>query len=71
MPHSHMDAGWLYTYDEYYTRDVIDIFQSVIGYLNREPSATYTVGDIAFFRRFYEGESMGIKAVIKRLVKEG
>ena len=53
VPHSHMDAGWLKTYDEYFTRDVALIFKSVFSMLKKYPDYTYTIGDIAFFRRYY------------------
>ena len=49
-----MDAGWLKTYDEYYFNDVRNIFKSVFNFMMMHPSVTYTVGDLAFFRRFYE-----------------
>lgn len=49
-----MDAGWLKTYDEYYTTQVHQIFESVINVLNSQSDYRYTVGDIAFFRRYFE-----------------
>ena len=48
-----MDAGWLRTYDTYYTTEVQHIFDTVINKLNYDRSMTYTVGDMAFFRRYY------------------
>ena len=48
-----MDAGWLKTYDEYFSREVKGIFRSVFTMLEKNPDYTYTVGDIAFFRRYY------------------
>ena len=48
-----MDAGWLKTYDAYYTTEVQQIFNTVIGKLDFDSSFTYTVGDMAFFRRYY------------------
>ena len=58
VPHSHLDAGWLLTYDNYYDNSVSKIFHEVIQKLNSdaEDNYTYSVGDIAFFRRFYEDQ---------------
>ena len=53
VPHSHMDAGWLKTYDEYYAGEVSKIFKSVFRELKDQPKYTYTLGDILFFRRYY------------------
>ena len=53
VPHSHMDAGWLKTYDEYYEGEVSKIFKSVFRELQNQPKYTYTLGDILFFRRYY------------------
>ena len=33
VPHSHMDAGWLSTYDVYYNTKVHGIFESVFAQL--------------------------------------
>ena len=48
-----MDAGWLKTYDGYYSREVKKLLTSVFNELAKDAKYTYTVGDIAFFRRFY------------------
>ncbi len=50
-----MDAGWLRTYDEYYNQEVKTILEQVIGKLSTDPKYKYTVGDTAFFRRYYPG----------------
>ena len=54
VPHSHMDAGWLKTYQQYYDQEVKVIFDSVFPKLIKDAKYTYTVGDIAFFRKYYE-----------------
>lgn len=53
VPHSHMDAGWLKTYDVYYTSQVRHIFDEVFSKLETNDEYTYTIGDLAYFRRFY------------------
>ena len=71
VPHSHMDAGWLRTYDEYYLDEVRPIFDSVIEKLGTQPKYTYTVGDISFFKRYYEDLSASHKDSVKKLVTNG
>ena len=71
VPHSHMDAGWLRTYDEYYLEKVRPIFDSVIEKLGTRSTYTYTVGDISFFKRYYEDLSTSRKESVKKLVASG
>lgn len=54
VPHSHMDAGWLKTIDEYYDLGVKRIFDSVFDQLYKNKHYTYTLGDIYYFQRWYE-----------------
>ena len=54
VPHSHMDAGWLKTIDQYYDLGVKRIFDSVIEQLQRDKKYTFTLGDIYYFQRWYE-----------------
>ena len=69
MPHSHMDAGWKKTYDGYFEKVKI-ILESVFAQLQTDPRYTYTLGDIAFFRRYYtEVATQEERDIIKRLVK--
>ena len=49
-----MDAGWRDTYDEYFDNWVQRILTSVTQRLYRQPKYTYTLGDISFFRKFYQ-----------------
>ena len=53
VPHSHMDAGWLYNVDQYYESGVMHILSSVTERLRKHPEATYTHGDIYYFQRWY------------------
>ena len=72
VQHSHMDAGWLKSYDEYYWQWVRHIFDSVFAELKKDPQYTYTLGDIAFFRRYYfDLSSDADRFAIKKLVTNG
>lgn len=53
VPHSHMDAGWLKTYDDYFEHEASTLLKSVIAVLVTNPEFTYTLGDIAFLRRYF------------------
>ena len=63
-----MDAGWKSTYDVYFKK-VQKIFKSVFAQLPRDHRYTYTLGDIAFFRRYYiDVATQQERDSIKRLV---
>lgn len=49
-----MDAGWKATFNGYFHWMVRPILEGAIEKLQSDPRYTYTVGDIAFFRHFYE-----------------
>ena len=53
VTHSHLDAGWVYGVDKCYNT-VVAIFDSVFSSLKDDKKRTYTVGDIYFFRRWYD-----------------
>lgn len=72
VPHSHLDAGWLQTYDAYYSYPVKGIFDSVLSVLETDAEARYTVGDLAFFRRYFVYEiDEERREVIRALVRSG
>ena len=71
VPHSHMDAGWLKTYEGYFKYSVKQIFHSVFKQLLTDPKYTYTVGDLAFFRKYYTECNEKQKDDIKMFVKNG
>ena len=53
VPHSHMDAGWLYSVDYLYKYGASKIFTAIYNSLMADKKRTYTHGDIYFFRRWY------------------
>ena len=72
VPHSHMDAGWLKTYDNYFSAEVKVIFKSVFAQLKTDEQYTYTLGDIAFFKRYWQDvANQEERDQIKKFVQNG
>ena len=71
VPHSHMDAGWLLTYEGYYSAKVSRILQNVVTSLKNSHERTYTLGDISFFKHFYDKLTAEKKDEVKALIANG
>ena len=71
VPHSHMDAGWLKTFDEYYDQSVHSIFKTMQRRLIGSKHLRYTVGDLAFFKRYYHSLTSGEQSELQDLVERG
>ena len=71
VPHSHLDAGWIMKYDEYYEERVIKIFTTVFAFLFENPNIKYSVGDILYFKRYYDQQTDKDKEMIRGLVERG
>ena len=70
VPHSHMDAGWVYTVDENYEKGVSKILNNVYQKLKDE-KYTFTIGDIYYFKRWYEIQNEDTKQRLKLYVQQG
>lgn len=71
IPHTHDDAGWLITVDQYYMQEVQNILDNVISELRKNPHRTFMYVEQAFFQRWWHEQTHEIKQEVKRLVKKG
>ena len=75
VPHTHLDAGWIYTVDEYYNKKVKKIYTNVLDSLTKESKKdrgrTFAVCEIIFFKRWYDEISETQKEAVRWLVQEG
>ena len=71
IPHTHLDASWQYTFDEYFRYKVSNIYSELISFLKYDYNVTFAICEISFFKRFYDESSNEIKERIKRRVLEG
>ncbi len=75
IPHSHNDAGWIYTFKEYYdgldprfcTKCELD---TILSAMQVEKTRTFSWSEISFFKLWYEGLSDDSKVIVKELVRE-
>ncbi|KAI8433445.1 hypothetical protein MSG28_015480 [Choristoneura fumiferana] len=79
IPHSHMDAGWVKTFDEYYfgskttisTANVQLIFHSVLSELLHDKRRKFTFSEAGYFWRWWKEQRPATRATFRSLVQEG
>lgn len=75
IPHTHDDAGWLFTFDSYYKGEntfgcVECTLNTMFSSLMQDPSKTFTYVEIGFFEKWYSELNSNDKEKVKTLVKE-
>jgi hypothetical protein len=77
VPHTHDDAGWLWTVDQYYEgtggapMSVKRILDNFVLSLNDRPDRTFIYVEMAFFTKWYKEQKEEVKLQVKKLLKEG
>ncbi|XP_064076019.1 lysosomal alpha-mannosidase-like [Vanessa tameamea] len=79
IPHSHMDAGWVKTFDEYYygtktsvsSANVQLIYHSVLSELIHDKRRKFTFSETAYFWRWWKEQRGTTRATFRSLVAEG
>jgi alpha-mannosidase len=69
--HSHTDAGWYKTYDQYFQQDVEMILNSVVDVLSQSPKYKFNWSDISFLAKWYKETTEENRQAIQKLVKNG
>ncbi|KAH9662676.1 putative alpha-mannosidase [Citrus sinensis] len=76
VAHSHDDVGWLKTVDQYYVGSnnsiqsacVENVLDSVVEALRRDPNRKFVFAEMAFFHRWWVGQSPEIQEQVRKLV---
>jgi alpha-mannosidase len=79
VPHSHDDAGWLKTVDQYYYGLRQDIQPAGVQYtldtivmsLAANPDRRFTFAEMAFFERWWNQQDEDTQSLVTKFVKEG
>jgi alpha-mannosidase len=76
IPHTHDDAGWLWTLEQYYSGtggarvSVKNILDSFVDSLYHNEERTFTYVEMAFFIKWYKNQSEIVKNKVKALISQ-
>lgn len=71
IPHTHDDAGWVLTIQEYYDQRVKNILDNMMVSLKENPDRTFIYVEQAFFTMWYPSQSEDTKNTLKEWLKNG
>ncbi|XP_037300756.1 lysosomal alpha-mannosidase isoform X2 [Manduca sexta] len=79
ISHSHMDAGWVKTFDEYYygtktstsSANVQLVYHSVLSELLHDKRRKFTFSETGYFWRWWKEQRPTTRATFRTLVQEG
>jgi len=76
IPHTHDDAGWLWTLEQYYLGtggcnvSVKNILDHFVESLYHNPERTFIYVEIAFFTKWYKDQDELVKSKVKDLINQ-
>lgn len=76
VSHTHADAGWIKTIDEYYSgfegkkshSRVEQILDQVVFHLQQNPDRRFTFVEMKFFYMWYTRQEQATKDIVKQLI---
>ncbi|XP_057379227.1 alpha-mannosidase 2-like [Daphnia carinata] len=71
LPHSHVDPGWLKTFENYYAQTTHSILDNLVAKLTQHKNMTFIWTEIAYFALWWESALPAKKRQIQKLVEEG
>lgn len=69
--HTHLDTGWVETFDQYYYGYVETILNSVVKSLSENPRRRFIFVETAFFMRWWRDQNEFMRTRFKKLVTNG
>lgn len=68
IPHTHLDAGWIQTFDAYYDRYVGKIMETLIARLEQNPLYRFNWAETGFLQKWWFDERFSNQLRFKDLV---
>ena len=67
IPHSHCDAGWLVSFQDYYEDRVSRILEAMAAELIRDSSRRFIWSEVSFFALWWSREGNNVAGIVPRL----
>lgn len=71
LPHSHVDAGWLQTVEEYYVNHVKGILNNMVKKLSTYKDMTFVWAETVFLSMWWNELDDDVKHQVRRLIQRG
>eukprot|EP00347_Sterkiella_histriomuscorum_P014208 403361757 len=71
IPHTHLDAGWLETFENYYVNNVSPILDSLIPTLEDNPEYRFNWAEVGFLQRWWSVQNKATQKRFQKLVQDG
>ncbi|GFU16175.1 alpha-mannosidase 2 [Nephila pilipes] len=69
LPQSHVDPGWLRTFDDYFENSVTFILDNMVNFLNKTKEFKFIWAEISFFSKWWEKQNKHTQDTIKEILK--
>ena len=71
IPHTHLDASWLDTFENYKAYSTDKIHSTIIKQLKANENSTFAICEIGFFKSYYDDLNEQSKKDVKKLIANG
>lgn len=71
LPHSHVDAGWLQSVEEYYVQHVKGILNNMVKKLTRYEDMTFVWAETVFLSMWWNELDDDVRHQVRRLIRKG
>ncbi|KAG8182048.1 hypothetical protein JTE90_013978 [Oedothorax gibbosus] len=69
VPHSHVDPGWLRTYEDYFEGSVIHILDNMVSFLNKTEDFKFIWSEISFFSKWWYRQNQDTQETMKKILR--
>ena len=70
VAHSHLDPGWIDTFEDYYIKKVRDILINVIITLSKDKTRKFTWCETSFLLRFWKDDDPSVTTELKQALEQ-
>ena len=71
LPHTHLDAGWIETFDNYYDLYVSSIFDTLVPELESNPDYRFNWAEVGYLEKWWNMQNELTQYRFKTLVEMG